>query len=196
MITGKKQKGENRGYKKGMKVREVLKFTAELLGLGDGNGGEFDCASPLGEKLLEKFLTVENEVALDYLPLVAEDEIVSETGVIFFSELTKTATRILKISGENGESAPFAIYPQYVKTQPSKLVVRYAYAPSEKGLDDEVEAQSCVSPRLLAYGVASAYCLGEGLYSEATVWEGKYKKALLAAYKVTPSRVVSSRRWV
>ena len=179
-----------------MKVREVLEFAAELLGLGDGNGGGFDCASPLGEKLLEKFLAVENEVALDYLPLVAEDEIVSETGVVFFSELTKKATRILKISGESGENVPFAIYPQYVKTQPSKMVVRYAYTPSEKGIDDEVEAQACVSVRLLAYGVASEYCLGEGLYSEASVWEGKYKKALLAAYKITPNRVVSSRRWV
>ena len=83
-----------------MKVSEVLKLSVELLGLGVGGGEEFDFSSPEGQKLCEKFKTVENEVALDYLPLVAEDDLVSETGVIFFSELTKKATRILKICGD------------------------------------------------------------------------------------------------
>ena len=183
-----------------MKVKEVVSLAAEFVGVGDVLQAHFSAASEEGEvienKLLQCFHVVENEVAIDFLPLIAEDEINSSTGVILFSELTKKAVRILKVMDESGEAVKCEVHPQYVKTLPGRLTVRYAYAPEQKTLTKEVEAHSSASVRLLAYGVASAYCLNEGLYEEGAVWEKKYKQAVLAAYKASPAKVMRSRRWV
>ena len=183
-----------------MKVREVVSLAAELVGVAETLethlSGESEEEKRLENKLLHCFHIVENEVALDFLPLVAEDEVDSVAGVISFSNLTKKAVRILKIMDESGEAVKYESYPQYVKTLPGKVVVRYAYAPEEKTLDSEAEVHSSASVRLLAYGVASAYCLQEGLYAEAATWEKKYKGAVIAAYKASPAKVIRSRRWV
>ena len=183
-----------------MKVREVVSLAAEFVGVAETLEAHFDEESEEGKRIENKLLTcfhiVENEVALDFLPLVAEDEVESSTGVISFSMLTKKAVRILKIMDESGDAVRFESYPQYVKAMPGNLVVRYAYAPMEKTLDSEAEVHSSASVRLLAYGVASAYCLQEGLYAEAAVWEKKYKRAVIAAYKASPAKVMRSRRWV
>ena len=183
-----------------MTVKEVVSLAAELIGVGEVLQAHFTAASEEGarieEKLLQCFRVVENEVALDYLPLVAEDEIDSKTGAVFFSALTKNAVRVLKVTDESGDSVPYEVYPKYVKTLPGKLTVRYAYAPEKKDLTNDVEAHSSVSVRLLAYGIASAYCLNEGLYAEAAIWEKRYKQAVVAAYKASPAKVMRSRRWV
>lgn len=180
-----------------MKVNEVVSLAAELVGVGDVlelAGSEE--GKKMQEKLMNCFHIVENEVAMDFLPLVAEDEVESSTGVISFSALTKKAVRVLKVLDESGEAVRFEIFPQYVKTMPGKLTVRYAYAPEKKTFTSDAEVHGSASVRLLAYGVAAAYCLQEGLYAEAAVWEKKYKCAVIAAYKATPAKVMRSRRWV
>lgn len=183
-----------------MKVKEAVALAAEFVGVGDALQEHFKAETEEGKvlekKLLQCFHVVENEVATDFLPLVREDEIKSTTGVVLFSTLTKNAVRILKVTDEGGEAVKCEIYPQYFKALPGKLNVRYAYAPEQKNLTGEAEVHSSVSVRLLAYGVASAYCLNEGLYEEAAVWEKKYKQAVLAAYKASPAKVMRSRRWV
>lgn len=183
-----------------MKVKEVVSLAAEFVGVMESlekylkNGG--DEGKKVHDKLLHCFHIVENEVAMDFLPLVAEDEVESVTGVISFSALTKKAVRVLKVMDESGNTVKFEVYPQYIKTLPEKVLVRYAYLPEEKEMDDEAEVHHSGSVRLLAYGVASAYCLEEGLYAEAAVWDKKYKQAVVAAYKASPAKVMRSRRWV
>lgn len=148
------------------------------------------------EKLLRCFCVVENELALDYLPLRAETEVQSETGVVFYSELPKSAVRILKVTDAWGNDVPFKLFPEYLRAQSGTLKVTYSYTPSEKTFGGESDYRLFASVRLFAYGMAAEYALAEGLFSDAAIWEKKYKDAITHAYRMHAGKVIRSRRWV
>lgn len=183
-----------------MTVKEVILTAATELGFKDDvenyfDGQVSDLNKRKSELLLDCFNLVENEVALDYLPLYAEDELYSETGVVEYAAMERSVVRVLRVTDEWGNPVRFTVFPEYIKAQPGKLKVAYTYAPSKKTMDGESDFRVQVSARLLAYGVAAEYALATGLYEESAVWDKKYKDAITAAYKARPSRKLRSRRW-
>lgn len=182
-----------------MTVKEILIAAAENLGFADKvsaylNGTSTD-AEAEAKNLLRCFNIVENELALDYLPLTCEEEILSEAGVIYFSEFTRSIVRVLKVQDRFGNDVPFKLFPKYLKTQPRQVTITYTYTPYEKNFDDESDFVLHASVRMLAYGVAAEYSLAIGLFEEAAVWEKKYKDAISAAYRATKSKTIRARRW-
>lgn len=161
-----------------------------ILGTNSSNAGKEEA-----DNLLACFNAVETELAVDYLPLYAEDELEAETGAIFYTKLTRRPIRILGVKDEKGRSIPYQIFPEYIKTRAGKIRVRYTYAPREKTLDDISDYRIQASKVLLAYGVVTEYCLSQGMFEDASVWEKKYKQALKSAYKALPSVVLRTRRW-
>ena len=145
--------------------------------------------------MLTCYNLVENELALDYLPVTAEDEVLTDTGVVYFTELAKRVVRIVRITDAWGNETPFTLFPEYVKTQPGKVKIAYTYVPNEKELDGECEHTRYVSARLMAYGIAAEYSLACGLFEDAAVWDKKYKDAIAAAYRARPKAKITSRRW-
>lgn len=184
-----------------MTVKEILLAAATELGIADGveaylNGSSTDAAAEVETKtLLRCFNLVENEIALDYLPLIAEEEIESETGVIPYASLSKEAVRVLAVCDEWGNEAAFKIFPECLKTQPQKVCVRYTYLPEKKTFQDKSDFTLHASVRLFAYGIAAEYSLASGLFEEAAVWDKKYKDAIKAAYCAKPIQRIRSRRW-
>ncbi len=181
-------------------VKEILLQAATEVGLyesvysyiEEGNAsGEADT-----EALLRCFNLVENELALDYLPLYAEETLVTDTGCVYYNEFSRTAVRVVKVEDEWGNEVPFKLFPEYLKTQGGKLLIRYAYAPNKKMLNGESDYRVHASVRLFAYGIAAEYSLSVGLFEEAAVWDKKYKDAIAAAYRANPCRIIQSRRWV
>ena len=146
--------------------------------------------------LVRCFNLVENTLALDYLPLLAEDTLQTETGAIYFSELEKSPVRIIGVSDISGEDLAFVLFPEYLKTQAGKVKIKYSYAPQEKSLSGVSDYLLHASVRLFAYGMAAEYFAASGLFEEAAVWEKKYQKAIQAAYQRQPSKRIRSRRWV
>ena len=183
-----------------MTVIEAVLAAATELGMEKRVREYFEAFSMEGKDdanaLIRCFNLVENELALDYLPLLAEDTVATDTGAVFFSDLKKKAARVLKVTDEYGVALPFTVFPEYLKAQPGKLVVRYAYSPDEKAEGDESDYQTGVSVRLFAYGIAAEYLLASGAFEESAVWDKKYKEAIAAAYRAKPSVVIASRRWV
>lgn len=182
-----------------MTVKDCMKLAAAELGIedavekyfsGDLNSGQ------AGKTLLQCYNLIENELALDYFPLIAEDEVQTNTGMVDFSNLSCAMTKIWGVTDMNGEAVKYRLFPKYIKTQPGRLKIRYIYAPQEKTADEECEFAAAVSKRMVAYGMAAEYCMHMGLYEEADAWDKKYKGAIEAAYKGTPCKRISSRRWV
>ena len=181
-----------------MKIRDVIAIVAKELGLdtvfayllGTNASGEEEARN-----LVRCYNLVESELAVDYLPLYAEDEMWTETGAVFYTELSKKAVRIVAVTDENGNGAPYKIFPEYIKTQPGKIRVRYSYVPSEKNLEGNSEYHLYACKHLLVYGVAYEYCLANGLFEDAGVWEKKYRHAIKNAYKSKPGVVLRTRRW-
>jgi hypothetical protein len=182
-----------------MTVKEVIMEAAEMVGAekvkeyieDSASGGERQA-----EVLLRCFNIVENELALDYLPLKCEETFQTQTGAIEYSALSKKAVRILSVKDESGNSVPFKMFPDKLKAQSGILQILYSYLPDEKKMNGESDFKTLASKRLFAYGVAAEYCLSCGLYEEAAVWDRKYKEAIAAVYKAHPPRRIASRRWV
>ena len=182
-------------------VREVVREAAQVLGLsewvenylseGDSEEGQKDT-----EILVECFNRVQNELALDYLPLTAEDEVLTATGVIAYADLANAVTRVLCVENDRGESVAFKLFPDRLETQAGKVKVFYAYAPSEQDIEGACEYETAVSKRLFVYGMAAEYALIAGENETASVWDKKYKDAINAAYKIRPVKRLRSRRWV
>ena len=183
-----------------MTVKNIILAAAKLVGVGDSVASYLTESDASGEadanSLLDAFNCVENQIALDYLPLKAEEEIESETGAVRYDALSRGAVCILKVTDKWGNSLPYKLFPEYLKTQAGRLKITYSYAPKEKGLDDKTDFSLYLSKRLLSYGVAAEFCLKNGLFEDAAVWEHKYKDAIAAAYRARPQVRVKSRRWV
>ena len=196
---GRLSKKEEYGVNK-ITVKEVLLSAAAEVGLyykvyayleeGEAEGLEAT------EALLRCFNLVENELALDYLPLYAEEEVVTDTGTVYYSELSRPAVRVVKVEDAWGNDMPFRLFPEYLKTQGGTLKIRYAYVPAKKTVADDSDYHTLASVRLFTYGIAAEYSLSIGLFEEAAVWDKKYKDAVTAAYRSNPCRVIQSRRWV
>jgi hypothetical protein len=184
-----------------MKVKEVIVAAAELIGdeavkrvQAYLDGGEGD-GELLATALLSCYNGVEVDLAVNYLPLKKEEGLETDTGAVTYASLTESALHIVRVTDEWGLSVRFDCYANYFKARVGKLFVTYTYSPKEKGLEEEVECHRLAGKRLLAYGVAAEYCLKEGLYDEAAVWEKKYKDAVNVAYKGEPCRRVKGRNW-
>ena len=182
-----------------MKVKDVLLSAADSLGVYEGVKQAIDAGTVDSNKetrtLLRCFNLVENEVALDYLPLKAEDTVYSDSGKIAFSELTNSPVRILGVSDLSGNPVRFSLFPDFIKTEAGKCVVLYTYAPKEKTAQEESDFITNLSVRALSFGVCAEYCTACGLYEQASVWDAKYKEALRAALRSMKCKVLASRRW-
>ncbi len=183
-----------------MNVKDVMLLASQHLGIEDQLQNDLNVRPGADGSslkiLLQCFNVVENELALDYLPLYCEDEVESQTGKIFFSNLSRTAVRILRVRGEGGRKVEYQLFPSYISIpEQGKFTVAYTYAPNEKGVLDTSDYALQASERLIALGMCVEYCLRSGLYQEANVWDVKYKDALKAAYRAQPSKIIRSRRW-
>ena len=181
-----------------MGVKDIVVLAAGLLGLGDQVQDELngDGSKTLVESLVRCYNIVEKQLAVDYLPLTAEETFSSETGVVEFKNFSKKPVRILRATDGWGNDLPFKLFPEYVKTQQGKIVFFYAYVPEEKTIEQEAEVALQITDRLIAYGVACEYALACGLFEDASVWDKKFKDAISAVYRANPAKKISSRRWI
>ena len=181
-------------------VKETLLATAGELGLYDSVSAYLEGGDASGKEtvdnLLRCFDTVENELALDYFPLYAEEEVETDTGCVYYSELSRSAVRVVKVEDGWGNDVPFRLFPEYLKTQGGRIKIRYSYAPVKKTLQGCSDYRTQVSARLFSYGMAAEYCLSQGLFEEAAVWNKKYKDAIGMAYRNNPCKILQSRRWI
>lgn len=182
-------------------VKEIVCEAAQVLGLSEWvnsylNGEESAVGQRDTEILIECFNRVQNEVALDYLPLIESELLRTETGKIPYSSLIKPAIRILQVKNEKGELAAFKLYPDFLETEKGKLEVYYTYSPAEQTIEGVCEYGAEVPKRLFVYGMAAEYSLIAGELEAAGVWDKKYKDAINAVYKLPPAKKLRSRRWV
>ena len=141
-----------------MKVIEVIDKCEDLLEVNYTRADLLDC-----------FNSVEQELALNYLPLYATHT--CNSNIVYYDELEYAPVRIV------GCNCKFKIYPKYIESKEAITSIQYAYTPCNKELLDECsysqEFLSC-----LTKGVISEYLLSQGFYEEAAAWREKYKKEI------------------
>ncbi len=181
-------------------VKSALLEAARLLGISEEVtacvNGEGSVVGEQDTELLRTcFRMVETELALDYLPLMTEDDVITTAGVVHYSTFSRVPVRILRVEDQEGKLVKFRLYPQYMEIPSGWVKVYYTYEPKEKGLEEESEYQSEQALRMLAYGVASEYALATGELESAKAWGQKYKEAIERARRIHPCKQIRARRW-
>ncbi len=185
-----------------MKVKEVVALAAQTLGRDDlaealdTLGGD----PPEGEvkSLLRCYNLIENEVALDFFPLRSAERFLPVKGKIEYARFAYAPVNILKVTNVFGAPVDFALTPTYLSVPETEgeVEVAYAYSPPVKDLGDETAFSEHISARLLAFGVASEFCITNRRFSEGAMWGKKYRDALRAAGIYRRTLSVRARRWV
>ena len=183
-----------------MTVKEIVLLAAQILGIEEGVNAYFDNESNemkrQAERLVAAYHLAECSLALDYVPLHAEDEVYAMSGRVEFSALENSPVRILGVTDIYGVPIAYTLYSRYIKTTPGVVKVQYTYTPRVKELDDECDFDLLCSDSILVYGLLSEYCLGEGLAAEAAEWDRKWKDLIATIYHTEKCKRLSSRRWI
>ena len=183
-----------------MTVKEIVLLAAQILGIEEGVNAYFDNESNemkrQAERLVAAYHLAECSLALDYVPLHAEDEVYAMSGRVEFSDLTNSPVRILGVADVYDEPIAYTLYSQYLKTTPGVVRVHYTYTPRVKELEDACDFDLLSSDSILVYGTLSEYCLGEGMVAEAAEWDRKWKDLIATIYHTEKCKRFGSRRWI
>ena len=186
-----------------MTVKEVLALAAEHLGRADlaKELGELpQNTAPKGElaSLLRCYNLVENELAVDYLPLKAEEVLGAEEHSIAWSKFTYAPAGVRAVLSMGRETAfePRKEGLFLPNVASGKVRVRYCYSPEPKDACDDGEYGGRVTARLISFGVAQEFCLSRGMFEEAKLWDSRYQDAVRAADLPRRALTVRPRRWV
>ena len=183
-----------------MKVKDIVLSAAAKLGVAEGVRMYFDEEDYTYEQeallLLESFNTVENDLALNYFPLRAEDLLRTVTGALQFSTFAHSPVRILSVKNEEGKDVEFTVYPQYLKTGPGTFRVTYTYTPDKVTIEDDGNFAVVVHENLIIFGMMAEFCMAQGRFEEGTIWDKKYKEAIERVYKLDTCTRLKSRTWI
>lgn len=170
-------------------TKDVLKLSATLLGLDDVIEYLNDSTKTPSQDTQNKiddlivYLNyVVREVTKEYFPMQHMEVVSSDNQCqIFFTNLSKIAISIKDIKNSMGDSVTFNLYPEFIKVgnQNTNYLIEYNYIPNPiKSVNDSLALPFGLEYFVICYGIASEYSLSRLLYSEAEMWEGKFKNAL------------------
>ena len=188
-----------------MVVKDVLRSAivfvnkSELLGLNS-----FDSASETAPTVSQQadidlfvqcFNYVYKEIASSYFPLLEKQKVVFTDNKFYYKDLAKQIVFVKKIS-KSGQKLKYYQYPQYIECETDSAEIVYAYLPNDFSLTDEVNLfGGKVLGQVMAYGVAREYCLIMGNYSDADIWEARFKNSLESIASKKRSVVIAKRRF-
>ena len=187
-----------------MKVKEILKMTAEMAGESQLRAyyeqNAVDDVANCEENatlLLRCYNMIIEELALEYLPLMFKEELQSDNQKIYFSAFTHKPLRILAVYAENGKKVPYRFVNDYLEVENGKLSIEYYYRPNRADEEDEVVYNdTLIGFYTIAYGMLSQYLLERGRVSESNIYQEKYLNAVRARIAQRNNLKLPGRRWI
>jgi hypothetical protein len=187
-----------------MKIKDIVSAAATLLGREDicsylSNGFTEDITTTKKDTdiLLRCFNLVENEIALEYKPLIYCENISNDDGLIYFQNLEKQIIEIIKVEDESGNKLKYKLFNTYLKTKPENIIVYYSYIPEKKDIEGESDYSESIMPlRIMAQGIACEFTLISAMYDEAVLWDKRYKDSLERICIKTTKKTMPARRWI
>jgi hypothetical protein len=147
--------------------------------------------------MLRCFNLIENEIALEYKPLIFSENITTENGIINFDILSKQILEVIKVEDESENKISYKLFHTYLKTKPENVVLYYSFIPEKKELtsiSDYLENE--IPQRTMAMGIACEFSLISAMYDEAVMWDKRYKDSLERISSKKVKQVMPARRWI
>ena len=187
-----------------MNVKDIISAAATLLSredictyLTEGTAEDLTPTQKDTDIILRCFNLVENEIALEYKPLIFRESITSADGIINFDTLEKPILDVVRIEDESGNKINYKLYHTYLKTKPENCIIYYSYIPEKKqigGVSDYTDSD--MPQRVIAMGIACEFSLISAMYDEAVMWDKRYKDSLERICSKKIKKVMPARRWI
>lgn len=188
-----------------MTAKEIIKNVCIYLGKEDLLMSSFfepdgevitgQCQKDL-DKMLKCINDITEELATEYLPIKKTKVVELKDGTIDLFNIDDYIHEIISVKTLNGKTIRYVISGNKMVCLASKVEITYKVYPQEASFESEVESfGGKLSARVLAYGVASEYCFLEMLYDDATLWENRYKNALLNLQRKKGELKLKKRGW-
>ena len=188
-----------------MTTKQVLYLTATFLGKEDllncpyftGEEGEISAEDQKELDILNRCLNlIVSEISTDYLPIYKQKNVSFVNKELKLNSVDENIYQIVKIQNEYGSCVRFKIYDDTVKADVKKAIITYTSFADKCELGGDVENFSGkIADRVLAYGTAMEYSFISSLYDDATIWESRYKNALLIVSQKKHNVVMPKRGW-
>ena len=188
-----------------MKAKDIIKNVCMYLGkedilqsniFKDGGQEPEPFATLEVDKMVECLNLINEEIAFSYLPIIKEKEIKLKNGEIEVKDIDENIMEIIGIKTKLGKNVKYRYANNKIVCLATNVIVRYKVYPEKVTIDSlSEEFGGLLSERIIAYGVASEYCYLEMLYDDATVWESRFKNALLFSSRKKGEIVLKKRVW-
>lgn len=171
-------------------TKDILKLSATLLGLDDVVNflNQSSDEEPSNDVLIKinELLVYTNycirEITKEFYPLSYSEKVTSDNSCqIYYKTLSHNAISIKDIKNSASLSVTFNLYPDYIKVgNPcQEYQISYNYIPNPiTTYDQKFSLPFGLDYFIVCYKVASEYALSKLLYSEAEMWESKFKNSL------------------
>lgn len=186
-----------------MTVKNILKLVSALLNRKDlvryfenSSCDDYERIKEDVDSLLTSYNVIADEVATTYLKLVNSEEFEVQNGRLTYDKFKFSPISILSVKDLKNKDVSCRILHTEIKVNIDNVIVEYTYTPNKKGLDDECDfSKTQIKERVLAYGIATEFCLIKGMYEEGSLWHDKYTEALKNALSNKKSQIIKGRVW-
>ena len=187
-----------------MTVKDIVKKVALFLDRKDileylNTGATENYLSVLDDVnlLVNCYNVVGGEIASLYYRFKTTERLSPKSGgIIKMADFSKNPLAVISVKDDKGNKVNAKILPSEIVVNASEVLVEYYYVPSYKNLDDISDYDNtCITDRILCYGVLTEYFLIKGGYEEANLWHGKYVNALKNGPLTGKSKRLKGRVW-
>lgn len=189
-----------------MNVKEIIKLACTYLQLNDlfetnvlgGVKIPTDYQNKQIDLLLQCVNLTSSVIASDYIKLYKTKMFKTEDGILQYSQIgPEIINQIHSVKNKTGDILVFKTFADNIKTAKGDIFVNYSYLPEPVLLSDSIaDFNIKISPRVFAYGVASEYSFIKSVYDDASIWENRFKTALMMAGTKKSGIKIAPRRWL
>ncbi len=185
-----------------MTVKSILKIVSRLINRKDilsylNLGYTVDSAvTDDVNALVDLYNVVAEEISTIYTKIIYTQKLTVTGGVLKYTQFTYNPVKILSVKDANGNDVKCTILPTELRTDVSRITVEYTYVPVKRKLDEASDfANTPIKERVIAYGVATEFCLIKGAYEEGAMWHDKYTSALKNSLAKKSANKIKGRVW-
>ena len=184
-----------------MTVKSILKLVSSLLNRKDiysylNGGAASGNVSDEVNTLVDCYNVVAEELSTVYPKLVHTQEFSVKGGVLKYTQFVYNPVKILSVKDINGNQVECKILPTEIRVDLSKALIEYTYIPVKRRLDETSDFKNTpIKERVIAYGVATEFCLIKGSYEEAAMWHDKYTSGIKNSLAIKSANKIKCRMW-
>ena len=139
---------------------------------------------------------IQNEVATEYIPLVAFQDVTAVDFKVDYSKFDKKPISIISAKDKLGRNIRFKAFADYLMLFAGKAKIKYYYMPEEINSIQDTLSQPLLPMRIYAYGIAREYYLLQNLSDDADIWEVRFKDSLSVFARKKQDVKMPCRRWL